>query len=70
MSATIRIRILSCTDIRQAYSDCVQVSFSLGGISVETEFNGIEMSYHGQSREQWCDEYHHRLATYGKKEEK
>lgn len=68
MSATIRIRILGGTNIQQAYSDCAQISFSLGGISVETDFNGIEMFYYGQSRKKWCDEYLDRI--YGKKGKK
>ena len=67
MSACIRIKTLGGTDIEQAYSDCQQVSFALGGISVETNFNGIKMFYHTQSRKEWCDEYHRRIQSYGKK---
>ena len=61
MSASIRIKILGGTDIEQAYDDCKRVSFALGGIAVETDFNGIEMFYHGQDRMDWYDEYHQSL---------
>lgn len=63
MSACVRIEILGGTDIETAYSDCAQVSFALGGISVETTFNGVEMFYHCElTRKEWCDTYHKRIG--------
>lgn len=62
MSACVRIKILGGTSIDDAYSDCARVSFALGGIAVETNFNGVEMFYHGQRREQWLNEFHERIG--------
>jgi hypothetical protein len=62
MSASIRIKILGGTDIMYAYADCQRVSLALGGISVETTFNGVEMFYHGQRPEQWWNEFHERIG--------
>ena len=63
MSAAIRIKIIGGTDIAEAYIDCEKASSLLGGISVETSFNGVEMFYYGQTLGEWEDEYHKR--TYG-----
>lgn len=70
MSATIRIKILGGTDIEHAYEGCAQVSGSLGAISIETTFNGIEMFFHNQTLKEWCDEYHRRIAIDKNKEDK
>lgn len=67
MSASIRIKVMGGTDIETAYSDCEKVSASLGGISVETAFNGVEMFYHGQPLGEWKDEY--KKAVYGPSKE-
>ena len=64
MSASIRIKIIAGTDIVYAYEDCAYVSSQLGGISVETDFNGVEMFYHHQSLKDWEEEYY--KETYGK----
>ena len=61
MSATIRIKIMGGTDIEEAYHDCEKVSISLGGISVETSFNGVEMFYCRQPLCEWEDEYKGRI---------
>lgn len=61
MSASIRINIIGGTSIEEAYDDCEDISFQLGGISVETSFNGVEMFYHHQSRTEWRDEYLERI---------
>ena len=58
MSASIRIKIIAGTDTVDAYDDCAAVSFRLGGISVETDFNDVEMLYHHQSLEDWKEEYY------------
>lgn len=63
MSACVRIRILGGTDIETAYSDCARMSFALGGVSVETTFNGVEMFYYnGLTRKEWCDTYHKHIG--------
>lgn len=62
MSACVRIEILGGTSIEDAYHDCARVSSALGGISVETTFNGVEMFYHGQRPEQWRNEFHERIG--------
>lgn len=63
MSACVRIKILGGTDIETAYSDCARMSFALGGMSVETTFNGVEMFYYnGLTRKEWCDTYHKRIG--------
>lgn len=64
MSASVRIKIIAGTDIGDAYDDCADVSFRLGGISVETDFNGVKMFYHRQSLEDWKDEYYKEI--YGR----
>lgn len=61
MSASIRIKIMGGTDIKTAYHDCEKVSISLGGISVETSFNGVEMFYCRQTQVEWEDEYKKRI---------
>lgn len=61
MSAAIRVDIIGGIDISVAHYDCQLVSHRLGGIAVETSFNGVEMLFHGQSREQWIEEYHKRV---------
>lgn len=61
MSAAIRIKIMGGTDIESAYHDCEKVSLLLGGISVNTSFNGIEMFYCRQSLGEWKDEYKKRI---------
>lgn len=61
MSAAIRIKIMGGTDIEEAYHDCEKVSISLGGISVETSFNGVEMFYCRQPLGEWKDEYKKRI---------
>lgn len=63
MSASIRINIMGGTNIETAYSDCEKVSDSLGGIAVETAFNGVEMFFHHQPLAEWKDEYE--KAIYG-----
>ena len=67
MSASIRIKVMGGTDIEAAYFDCEKVSASLGGISVETTFNGVEMFYHCQPLGEWKDEY--KKAVYGLSQE-
>lgn len=62
MSACVRIKILGGTSIENAYFDCARVSLYLGGIAVETTFNGVEMFYHGQRPEQWWNEFHERIG--------
>ena len=62
MSASIRIKIVGGTRIDEAYYDCENVSVHLGGISVETDFNGISMLYHHQPIKEWKDEYTSRLS--------
>ena len=57
MSAAIRIKIMGGTNIVEAYHDCKKVSSLIGGISVETSFNGVEMFYHHQKLSEWEDEY-------------
>ncbi len=49
------------TDIADAYYDCQRVSDSLGGIAVETLFNGVEMFFHGQLLEEWLNDFHTRV---------
>lgn len=61
MSASIRIKIMGGTDIEEAYFDCAKVSERLGGMSIETSFNGVEMFYHNQPLTEWEDEYHTRI---------
>ncbi len=61
MSAAIRIKIMGGTDIEEAYHDCEKVSISLGSISVETSFNGVEMFYCRQPLGEWKDEYKKRI---------
>lgn len=63
MSASIRIKIMGGTSIEEAYENCAAASMRLGGMSVETNFNGVEMFYHGQTKSQWDDEY--RMRIYG-----
>lgn len=63
MSASIRIKVMGGTDIETVYFDCEKVSASLGGISVETSFNGVEMFYYCQTLGEWKDEY--KKAIYG-----
>lgn len=58
MSALIRIKITGGTDITDAYYDCENVSIALGGMSVETVFNGVRMLYYHQPVKVWEDEYH------------
>ncbi len=57
MSASIRIKIMGGTDIKDAYYDCEKVSNALGGMSVETAFNGVIMLYHHQPVKVWEVEY-------------
>lgn len=66
MSACVRIKIIGGTHIETAYSDCENVSASLGGISVETAFNGVEMFYHHQTLDEWKDEYKKRVYGLSK----
>lgn len=63
MSASIRIKIMGGTCIEEAYENCAAASIRLGGMSVETSFNGVEMFYHGQTKSQWNHEY--RIRIYG-----
>jgi hypothetical protein len=57
VSASIRIKIIGGTDIDDAYYDCESVSIALGGMSVETVFNGVNMFYYHQPVKVWEDEY-------------
>ena len=57
MIAAIKIKIMGGTDIAAAYYDCNDVSIRLGGVSVETSFNGVNMFYHHQSLIEWESEY-------------
>lgn len=68
VSASIRINIMGGTHIEEAYDDCADISYHLGGISVETSFNGVEMFYYHQPRREWCDEYRKRIYGTTKKE--
>ena len=63
VSASIRIKIIGGTDIEDAYYDCAVVSERLGGMSVETSFNGVEMFYHNQPLIEWHKEY--KIRLYG-----
>lgn len=67
MSASIRIKIMGGTDIKDAYYDCEEVSIALCGISVETDFNGVEMHYYHQSINEWKDEYYKEMFGRAKK---
>lgn len=67
MSASIRIKIIGGTDIKDAYYDCEDVSIRLGGISVETVFNGVSMLYYHQSLKKWKDEYDKEIHGKAKK---
>lgn len=67
MSASIRIKIMGGACIEEAYYNCAAVSMRLGGMSVETSFNGVEMFYHGQTKSQWNDEY--RMRIFGPSQE-
>ena len=64
VSASIRIKIIGGTNIEDAYYDCEKVSIELGGISVETDFNGVSMFYYHQPLKEWEDEY--RNEKFGK----
>ena len=64
MNASIRIKILVGSDITDAYYDCEKVSITLGGMSVETVFNGVRMLYYHQPVKVWEDEYY--KETFGK----
>lgn len=68
MSAIIRIKIMGGTDIEGAYYDCEKVSVALGGMSVETVFNGVIMLYHHQPFKEWEDEYYNEKFGRAKKE--
>lgn len=68
MSASIRIKIMGGTDIKDAYYDCAVVSARLGEIAVETSFNGVEMFYHRQPLIEWHDEYRKRIYGPTKEE--
>jgi len=61
VSASIRIKIMGGTNIADAYFDCAKVSERLGGIPIETDFNGVEMFYNNQPLTEWKDEYHTRI---------
>ena len=67
MSASIRIKITGGTDIEEAYYDCEKVSIALGGIFVETDFNGEELSYYHQPVKEWIEEYHTKFLSKIKK---
>ena len=66
MSAAIIIKIMGGTNIVEAYHDCKKVSSLIGGISVETSFNGVEMFYHHQSLREWEDEYNKEIYGLSK----
>ena len=66
MSVSIRVNVMGGTDIEMAYFDCEKLSASLGGISVETSFNTVEMFYHHQSLGEWVDEYKKRVFGLSK----
>lgn len=68
MSAIIRIDVTGGTDIKDAYYDCEGVSDRLGGISVETVFNGVNMLYCHQPVEEWIEEYHTEFFVKQRKE--
>lgn len=68
MSASIRIKIMGGTSIGHAYEDCKRISRRLGGIPVETSFNGVEMFYHNQPLTEWKGEYHTRIYGISHKE--
>lgn len=67
MSASIRIKIIGGTHLDNAYENCAAISERLGGIAVETSFNGVEMFYHHQPLAYWQEEYHR--SVYGKTKE-
>lgn len=67
MSARIRITITGGTDIKDAYHDCEDISIRLGGISVETIFNGVNMFYYHQSIKKWKEEYEKEIHGKAKK---
>ena len=68
MSASIRIKIMGGTDLDHAYENCAAISERLGGIAVETSFNGVEMFFHHQPKEVWIDEYKRRIFGIEKQE--
>ena len=49
------------TDLDHAYENCAAISERLGGIAVETSFNGVKMFFHRQSKEEWINEYKRRI---------
>ena len=67
MSAAIRVKILGGTSIQAAYSDCANVSERLGGVGVETEFNGVEMFFHGQTMKEWVDRFYKDVGAHNGK---
>ena len=67
MSASVRIEIIGGTNIETAYHDCANVSKHMGGIAVETKFNGVEMFYYRQGLKEWMNDYW-RLIKKGAKE--
>lgn len=69
MSASIRIKIMGGTDLDHAYENCAAISERLGGIAVETSFNGVEMLYHRQPLAYWQEEYRRRAFGKTKKRE-
>lgn len=69
MSASIRIKIIGGTDITDAYYDCEKVSVVLGGMSVETVFNGVSMFYYHQPLKEWEDEYREKFGKAKKGDE-
>lgn len=68
MRASIRIKIMRGTGILYAYETCADVSERLGGISVETSFNGVEMFYHNQPFKEWEYEYVKQIYGLSKEE--
>lgn len=69
MSASIRIKIIGGTDITDAYYDCESVSIAIGGMSVETVFNGVRMLYYHQPVKVWKYEYYKEKFGKAKKGE-
>lgn len=69
MSASIRINIMGGSSIADAYENCAALSERLGGISIETTFNGVEMFYHRQTMAQWFEDYYTRIHGKSHKEE-
>ena len=51
------VETLNDTDILDAYAEIKALSEKLGGVKIKTTFNGVEMTYYGQSEGIWETQY-------------